>query len=198
SARPARAGLRAVHHRLQFAPAHRARAARHHDLRLRAPGEDRARVDDRVLHRLLQHVPGRTQCRRRPDPLGALPRRLGAAGRAHGHRPLRAGLALAAAARFLGRPGSRHSIHVSVVASWLGAWIRWTFAGGLLVQGGVLATYQGALFALVALLGALAQYRVYVRAGRVEGLVVFVGGQLAWLAVVLVQNGALGDLWGER
>jgi len=27
---------------------------------------------------------------------------------------------------------------------------------------------------------------------------VFVGGQLAWLAVVLVQNGALGDLWGER
>jgi len=108
------------------------------------------------------------------------------------------GLAVAAAARFLGRPGSRASILVSVVASWLGAWILWTFAGGLLVQGGVLATYQGALFAPVALLGALAQYRVYVRAGRVEGLVVFVGGQLAWLAVVLVQNGALGDLWGER
>ena len=108
------------------------------------------------------------------------------------------GLAVAAAERFLGRPGSRASILVSVVASWLGAWILWSFAGGLLVHGGVLATYQGAFFAPVALLGALAQYRVYVRAGRVEGLVVFVGGQLAWLAVVLVQNGALGDLWGER
>ena len=108
------------------------------------------------------------------------------------------GLAVAAAERFLGRPGSRASILVSVVASWLGAWILWSFAGGLLVHGGVLATYQGAFFAPVALLGALAQYRVYVRAGRVEGLVVFVGGQLDWLAVVLVQNGALGDLWGER
>ena len=108
------------------------------------------------------------------------------------------GLAVAAAERFLGRPGSRASILVSVVASWLGAWILWSFAGGLLVHGGVLATYQGAFFAPVALLGAFAQYRVYVRAGRVEGLVVFVGGQLAWLAVVLVQNGALGDLWGER
>ena len=108
------------------------------------------------------------------------------------------GLAVAAAARFLGRPGSRASILVSVVASWLGAWILWSFAGGLLVRGGVLATYHGGLFAPVALLGALAQYRVYVRAGRVEGLAVFVGGQLAWLAVVLVQNGALGDVWGGR
>jgi len=92
------------------------------------------------------------------------------------------GLVVAAAARFLGRPGSRASILVSVVASWLGAWILWSFA----------------FFAPVALFGALVHYRVYVRAGRVEGLAVFVGGQLAWLAVVLVQNGALGDLWGGR
>ncbi len=48
------------------------------------------------------------------------------------------GLVVAAAARFLGRPGSRASIVVSVVASWLGAWILWSFAGGLLVRGGVL------------------------------------------------------------
>ena len=108
------------------------------------------------------------------------------------------GLAVSAAARFLGRPGSRASILVSVVASWLGAWILWSFAGGPLVRGGVLATYHGSLFAPIALCGALAHYRVYVRAGRVEGLAVFVGGQLAWLAVVLVQNGALGDVWNGR
>jgi hypothetical protein len=107
-------------------------------------------------------------------------------------------LAVAAAARFFGRPGSRASMLVSVVAGWLGAWILWSFAGGLLVRGGVLGTYHGALFAPVALLGALAQYRVYVRAGRAEGLAVFVGGQLAWLAVVLVQNGALGNVWEGR
>src|SRR5439155_596653 len=198
AAGPARARLRAVHHRVQLAPAHRPRATHHDDLRLRAPGEDRARVDDRVLHRLLQHLPGRARCRRRPDPLGALLRRLGAAGHAHGHRALGLvlvlGLVVAAAARFLGRPGSRASILVSVVASWLGAWILWSFAGGLLVRGGVLATYHGALFAPVALFGALVHYRVYVRAGRVEGLAVFVGGQPAWLAVVLFQNGALVDL----
>ena len=108
------------------------------------------------------------------------------------------GLAVAAAERFLGRPGSRASIFVSVVASWLGAWVLWGFAGGLLVRYGLLSTYYGALFAPVALVGAIVQYRAHVRAGRVEGLAVFVGGQLAWLAVVLLQNGALGDVWGLR
>lgn len=108
------------------------------------------------------------------------------------------GAAIAAAARFLGRPGSRASIVVSVVASWLGAWVLWSFAGGLLLGYGLLSTYYGALFAPVALVGAIVQYRTHVRSGRVEGLAVFVGGQLAWLAVVLLQNGALGDLWDGR
>lgn len=108
------------------------------------------------------------------------------------------GLAVAAAARSFGRRGSRAAILVSVIASWLGAWILWSFAGGLLVRYGVLSTYHGALFAPVALLGASVHYRVQVRAGRVEGLAVFVGGQLAWLALVLIQNGALGDLWDGR
>jgi hypothetical protein len=107
------------------------------------------------------------------------------------------GAAVAAAARFCGRPGSRASIFVSVVASWLGAWILWSFAGGLLVRYGLLSTYYGALFAPVALVGAVVHYRAHVRTGRVEGLAVFVGGQLAWLAVVLIQNGALGDVWGR-
>jgi hypothetical protein len=108
------------------------------------------------------------------------------------------GLAVAAIARGMGRRGSRASILVSVVASWLGAWILWSFAGGLLVRSGLLAAYHGALFAPVALLGAVAHYRAHVRAGRVEGLVVFVGGQLAWLGVVLVQNGALGGVGAGR
>jgi hypothetical protein len=108
------------------------------------------------------------------------------------------GAAVAAAARVLGRPTSRASIFVSVVAAWLGAWVLWSFAGGLLVGYGLLSTYYGALFAPVALLGGIVHYRAHVRAGRVEGLAVFVGGQLAWLAVVLLQNGALGDIWRLR
>jgi hypothetical protein len=32
-------------------------------------------------------------------------------------------------------------------------------------------------------------YRVRLARGREQGLVVFVGGQLVWLVIVLVQNG---------
>src|SRR2546427_4768724 len=56
------------------------------------------------------------------------------------------GIAVAAAARFFGRPGSRASIFVSVVSAWLGAWVLWSFAGGLLLRYGVLSTYHGPPF----------------------------------------------------
>src|SRR2546426_9805500 len=79
------------------------------------------------------------------------------------------GIAVAAAARFFGRPGSRASIFVSVVSAWLGAWVLWSFAGGLLLRYGVLSTYHGPLFAPVALLGALFHYRAHVRAGASRG-----------------------------
>ena len=54
------------------------------------------------------------------------------------------------ASRLLGRPGSRSATLLSVVTSWLGAWVLWSFAGGLAARHGLLGTYDGSLFALVA------------------------------------------------
>ena len=104
---------------------------------------------------------------------------------------LAAGIAAVAIARLFGRPGSRGSVLVSVIAHWLGAYVLWSFAGGLATSYGLLATYNGALFGPLALGGAFWHHRVAVRAGREQGLAVFVGGQLVWLAIILVQNGVL-------
>jgi hypothetical protein len=104
---------------------------------------------------------------------------------------LLAGVVSIAVARLLGRSGSRASLLISVIAYWLGAWVLWTFVGGLALSSGVLRTYDGSLFGLLALgLGAW-QYRMRVRAGLEPALAIFVGGQLAWLVVVLLQNGLL-------
>jgi hypothetical protein len=54
-----------------------------------------------------------------------------------------------------------------------------------------MARYDGQLFALLAVAGAVWQYRVQTRQGRQQGLAVFVAGQLLWLGVVLYQNGVL-------
>ena len=90
---------------------------------------------------------------------------------------------------------ARASVFLSIVALWLGAAILWSFAGGLAVHYGLLATYNGGVFGLVALFGGAWHYRVQARAGYQRGLAVFVGGQLVWLAVVLFQNGAFGNGW---
>jgi lipopolysaccharide export LptBFGC system permease protein LptF len=103
------------------------------------------------------------------------------------------GLAGMALARVLDRPGSRASILVSVAAGWLAAWVLWSFSGGLAARAGLLATYDGALFSVVAVGGACWQYRTAVRQGHDRGLVVFVGLQLAWLVLVLLQNGLLAE-----
>lgn len=87
---------------------------------------------------------------------------------------------------------ARASTLVSVVACWLGAYVLWTFAGGLAVHYGLLDTYHPAVFGLVALGGGVCHYRAQVRAGSPGGLAIFVGVQLAWLAVVLLQNGVFG------
>jgi hypothetical protein len=89
---------------------------------------------------------------------------------------------------------ARASTLVSVVACWLGAYVLWTFAGGLAVHYGLLGTYHGAVFGLVAVAGGVWHYRAQVRAGYPRGLAVFVGVQLAWLAVVLLQNGVFGEV----
>lgn len=101
------------------------------------------------------------------------------------------GLAGRALARLLDRPGSRASVLVSVVAGWLAAWVLWSFAGGLAARVGLLETYDGTFFGAVAIGGAFWQYRTAVRDGRERGLAIFVGVQLAWVMVVLVQNGLL-------
>jgi hypothetical protein len=101
------------------------------------------------------------------------------------------GLLALGLARMAGRRGSRPSTLLSVVTAWLGAWVIWGFAGGMAAHYGVLGTYDGTLFAVLALAGGLWQYRVQSRQGRQQGLAVFVAGQLIWLGVVLWQNGVL-------
>jgi hypothetical protein len=93
--------------------------------------------------------------------------------------------------RLLGLQGSRPATLLSVVTGWLAAWVLWSFAGGLAARHGLLETYDGSLFALVAVGGGLWQYRMQLRQGREVGLAIFVGAQLVWLGVVLLQNGAL-------
>jgi hypothetical protein len=96
-----------------------------------------------------------------------------------------------AVARALGWSGSRLSVLGSVVALWLTAYVLWGFAGGLAAHYGLIARYDGAAFAAVAVVGAAWHYRAHVRRGRDLGLTVFVGAQLLWLVVVLARNGLL-------
>ena len=101
------------------------------------------------------------------------------------------GVATVMVARFFGRSESRASILVSVIAHWLGAYVLWTFAAGLAHRYGVLAAYDSYLFVVLAVVVGFWHYRVRVARGREQGLMVLVGGQLAWLVIVLVQNGIL-------
>jgi hypothetical protein len=103
------------------------------------------------------------------------------------------GLLALGVARLTGRPGSRPAAILSVVTMWLAAWVLWGFAGGLAAHYGVLARYDGTLFAALAVAGGLWHYRTYVRQGRQQGLAVFVAGQLLWLGVVLWLNGVLSQ-----
>ncbi len=104
---------------------------------------------------------------------------------------LAGGAAAALLARLAGRPGGRASILVSVVAHWLGAYALWTFAGGLALRYGALSAYDGWAFVLLALAAGAWHYRIRVRSGPEPARAVFVGGQLAWLAIVLARNGFL-------
>lgn len=98
-----------------------------------------------------------------------------------------------ALARALGHSGSRPSVLVSVIASWLAAYVLWGFAGGLAVRYELLAIYDAPLFGVLAVAGAVWQYRTQVRRGSQRGLTVFVAGQLIWLLIVMARNGALGN-----
>jgi uncharacterized PurR-regulated membrane protein YhhQ (DUF165 family) len=99
------------------------------------------------------------------------------------------GAATALLARFFGRSESRASVVVSVISHWLAAYVLWTFAAGLGHRYGLLAAYDSYLFVILAVVVGFWHYRVRLARGREQGLVVFVGGQLAWLVIVLVQNG---------
>ena len=96
-----------------------------------------------------------------------------------------------AVARALGWSGTRLSVLGSVIALWLTAYVLWGFAGGLAAHYGVIARYDGAVFAALAVAGGTWQYRAQVRSGRDRGLTVFVAGQLLWLVVVMARNGLL-------
>ena len=96
------------------------------------------------------------------------------------------------AGRLLGRQPTGPSILISVIALWLGAFVLWSFAGGLALHYGLLTTYSTQVFGVVALGGGIWHYRTAVRLGRERGLTVFLGIQVAWLVVVLAQNGVFG------
>jgi uncharacterized membrane protein YoaK (UPF0700 family) len=96
-------------------------------------------------------------------------------------------------ARFFGRTESRASILVSVISHWLAAYVLWTFAAGLAHRYGVISSYDSYLFVVLAVVVGFWHYRVRLTRGREQGLVVFVGGQLAWLVIVLVQNGVFSQ-----
>ena len=93
------------------------------------------------------------------------------------------------AARFFGKSGSRASTLTSVIAQWLAAYVLWSFAGGLAVRHGFLEVYHPTIFGALAVVAAGWHYRVQVRAGREQGRIIFVGCQLAWLGVLLAENG---------
>ena len=93
-------------------------------------------------------------------------------------------------ARFFGHSESRASILVSVIAHWLAAYVLWTFAGGLAYRYGALTAPDSYVFVLLAVVVGFWHYRIRVERGREQGLAVFVAGQLAWLILLLVQNGA--------
>jgi hypothetical protein len=94
-------------------------------------------------------------------------------------------------ARAFGASGSRAAALVTVASQWLTAWVLWTFAGGLALQAGLLSVYEPAVFAAIALVGAIVHYRLLAAGRRERARTMFVGTQLAWLAVVLAWNGAL-------
>lgn len=106
---------------------------------------------------------------------------------------LLAGAALTVgAARLLGRSGGRASVLLSVVVQWIAAYALWTFAGGLAVHYGVLRAYESGWFAAVAVIGGYWHFSLRAQARIEPARAVFVGGQLAWLAIVLVRNGFIG------
>src|SRR5258708_9304237 len=133
-----------VHSRTFFGPAEVTPDA----VLLRPPCEDRARVDDRVLHREARVT------RWALASLGAL---------------LVLGVATVALSRLFGRSGSRAAILVSVVAHWLGAWVLWSFAGGLAPPYGLLGPYPRAFFGLLAPPGAILHYPTAAAARRARG-----------------------------
>jgi hypothetical protein len=92
-------------------------------------------------------------------------------------------------ARAFGASGSRPAALVSVASHWLGAWVVWTFVGGLALHLGLLAAYEPFLFAALSVAGGIVQYRTLVRGAREQARAVFVGVQLLWLVIVLARNG---------
>jgi hypothetical protein len=98
---------------------------------------------------------------------------------------------LVVAARVLGRPGSRAAALVSVLSQWLAAYILWSFAGGLAHRQGYLEVFEPAVFGVLALVGGFWQYRSVVAGAREHARLVFLGGQLLWIVILMVQNGVV-------
>ncbi len=92
-------------------------------------------------------------------------------------------------ARLRGKSGSRASIVLSVVAYWFAAYAIWTVAGAIGLHFGLLRSYDGTWFGMLALALGVWQYRTRVRTGPEPALAVFVGGQLVWLLIIGAQNG---------
>ena len=92
-------------------------------------------------------------------------------------------------ARFFGARVARVTSLLAVLVQWLAAYVLWTFAGGLAVHYGVLSVYEPMFFVALAIVAGVWHYRARVTTGRERGRVIFVGSQLLWLVILLIQNG---------
>lgn len=90
----------------------------------------------------------------------------------------------------------RLAVPLAVISLWLAAYVLWAFLGGLAHQHNLLQTYHPRTFAVLALIGAVLHYRAWVGGKRQLARLVFVAGQVVWLAILIVQHNAAAPSGG--
>jgi len=98
--------------------------------------------------------------------------------------------------RIAGRPGMRLLAPVAVISLWLAAYALWAFVGGLAHQHNLIHTYHPRLFWVLALIGGVLHYRAWVGGKRLQARLVFVAGQVVWVAILIAQHNTMAPSGG--